>query len=269
MPVKQRKIVKQRNRQSKDVQQVRVIKSKTGEMLTEEEKVKQRRKEYFDYLLNQENPRERRKIRAEDRERNVENISGKDVRTGLRKMKKGKALGSDGMSLEAWVALGNKNLEFLVNFFNRILRGEKMPNEWRRNVLVPLYKDKGYIKECGNYWEIKLMSHTMKLRARVIEARIRKKVTIAEQQLRFMPGWSTTDAIFCLRMLLQKWTEGQKAVHCAFIDLKKACGRVPRKELWECLRLAETSECYVSVVFLNIYDDNFPHKVSVQLTTIP
>ena len=142
MPVKQRKMVKQRNRQSKDVQQVRVIKSKTGEMLTEEEKVKQRRKEYFDYLLNQENPRERRKMRAEDRERNVENISGKDVRTGLRKIKKGKALGSDGMPLEAWIALGNKDLEFLVNFLNRILRGKKMPNKFRRSVLGPLYKDK-------------------------------------------------------------------------------------------------------------------------------
>ena len=36
------KIAKQRKRQSKDVQQVRVIKSKTGEMLMEKEKVKQR-----------------------------------------------------------------------------------------------------------------------------------------------------------------------------------------------------------------------------------
>ena len=40
------KIAKQKNRQSKDVQQVRVIKSKTGEILTEEKKGKQRWKEY-------------------------------------------------------------------------------------------------------------------------------------------------------------------------------------------------------------------------------
>ena len=58
-----------------------------------------------------------------------------------------------------------------------------------------------------------------------------KEVTIAEQQFGFMPGRSTTDAIFCLRMLLEKWTEGQKAVHCAFIDLEKAYDRVPREEL--------------------------------------
>ena len=63
-----------------------------------------------------------------------------------------------------------------------------------------------------------------------------------------MPGRSTTDAIFCLRMLLEKWTERQKAVHCVFIDLEKAYDRVPREELWECLRLAETSACYIRII---------------------
>ena len=79
-------------------------------------------------------------------------------------------------------------------------------------------------------------------------ARIRKEATIAEQQFGFMPGRSTTDAIFCLRMPLEKWTEGQKAVHCAFINLEKAYDRAPIEELWECLRLAETSECYIRII---------------------
>ena len=114
-------------------------------------------------------------------------------------------------------------------------------------MLVPLYKGKGDIKEYGNYQGIKLMSHSMKLWERVIEARIRKEVTIGEQQFRFMPGKSTIDAIFCLRMLLELWTEGQMAVNCAFIDLEKAYDRVPRQELWECVRLAETSECYITI----------------------
>ena len=121
-----------------------------------------------------------------------------------------------------------------MNFFNRLLRGEKMPDEWKMNVLIPLYKGKRVIKKCGNYLGIKLMTHTMKLWERVIEARIRKEVTIAEQQYGFMPGRSTTNAIFCLRMLLEKWTEGHKAVHCTFIDLEKTYDRVPGKELWKC-----------------------------------
>ena len=157
------KIAKQRNKQSKNVQQVRVIKSKAGKMLMKKEKVKQRWKEYFDNSPNQENPRERREMRTEERERDVEDISGEEVRSGLSKMKKGKAQGPDDIPVEAWIDLKNKGVEFLVNFFNRLLQGEKMPDEWRRSVLVPLYKGKGDIKKYGKYRKIKLLSHTMKL----------------------------------------------------------------------------------------------------------
>ena len=95
----------------------------------EEEEVKQRWKEYFDNLLNRESPRERRETRTEGRERDVEDISGEEVRNGLRKMKKGKAQGPDDILVEAWIALSNKGVEFLVNVFNRLLRGEKMPDK--------------------------------------------------------------------------------------------------------------------------------------------
>ena len=125
----------------------------------EEEKVKQRWKVYFDNLLNQENPRERRETRTEERERDVEDISGEEVRTGLRRMKKGKAQGPDDIPVEAWIALGNKGVEFLVKFFNRLLRGKKMPDEWRRSVLVPLYKGKGDIM----VMKISVSAHTLLL----------------------------------------------------------------------------------------------------------
>ena len=89
----------------------------------EEEKLKQRWKEYFNNLLNHENPRKRRETRIEGRERDVEEISGEEVRTGLRKMNKGKVQGPDDIPVEAWIALGNKGVQFLVNFFNRLLGG--------------------------------------------------------------------------------------------------------------------------------------------------
>ena len=44
----------------------------------------------------------------------------------------------------------------------------------------------------------------MKLWKRVIHSKIRNEVTIAEQQFGFIPGRSTTDAIFCLRTLMEK-----------------------------------------------------------------
>ena len=110
------KIAKQRNRQSKDVQQVRVIKSKAGEVLMEKEKMKQRWKEYFDNLHNQENPKERREMRTEGRERDIEDISGEEVRTGLRKMKKGKAQGPDDIPVETWIALGQRFPSFFCSW---------------------------------------------------------------------------------------------------------------------------------------------------------
>ena len=54
-------------------------------------------------------------------------------------------------------------------------------------------------------------------------------------------------------MLLEKWTKGQKAVHCAFIDLEKLYERVPREELRECLQLDEKSECYIRII-KDMYD---------------
>ena len=52
-------IAKQRNKNGQDVQQVKVVKSECGEVLVEERRVQQRWREYFEDLLNQENPRER------------------------------------------------------------------------------------------------------------------------------------------------------------------------------------------------------------------
>lgn len=76
----------------------------------------------------------------------------------------------------------------------------------------------------------------------------REKVPISAQQFGFMPGRSTTDAIFALRQLMEKYREGQKDLHCVFIDLEKAYDRVPRTEVWNCLRLKEVDEKYIRLI---------------------
>ena len=136
------RIAKQRDRESQDVQHVRVIKNENGEVLMEEEKVKQRWKEYFDELLNQENPRETRETRAEELEREVEEISIEEVLAAMKKMKKGKAQGPDEIPVEAWLVLGEKGVNFLTKLFNRLLQGEAIPEEWRMSVLIPFFKAK-------------------------------------------------------------------------------------------------------------------------------
>ena len=79
-----------------------------------------------------------------------------------------------------------------------------MPDEWRRSGLITIYKNKGDAQCCGNYRGIKLISHTIKIPERIIEARLRDRVEISEQQYGFTPGKGTTDAMFALRMLMEK-----------------------------------------------------------------
>ena len=73
-----------------------------------------------------------------------------------------------------------------------------MPEEWRKSLLISIYKNKGDAQCCGNYRGIKLMSHTMKVWERIIEARLRDRVEISKEQYGFMPVKGTTDAMFHL-----------------------------------------------------------------------
>ena len=123
-----------------------------------------------------------------------------------------------------------------------------MPEEWRRSVLIPIYKNKSDAQCCENYRGIKLMSHTMKIWERIIETRLRVRVEISKQQYGIMPGKGTTNAMFALRMLIGKYREGQRELHCVFVDLEKAYNRVLRKELWYCMRKSGIVEKYVQLV---------------------
>ena len=151
-------------------------------------------------------------------------------------MKNGKVTGPDELPAEIWKYLGQDGVTVLYKLLNAILKGGRMPAAWRMSILIPIYKGKGDVLDCSNYRGIKLLSHTFKIWERIIDGRLRGLVDISDIQQGFMPGKITTDAIFAVRQLAEKYREGRKNLHMIFIDLEKAYDRVPREEIWRCLR---------------------------------
>ena len=181
------RLTRQRNRAGKNVQHVRVIKNENGNVMVNSKAVLKRWKEYFEKLMNEENNKDSRTEEAEVINEEVNCVSREKVKNALRRMKKDKAVGPDELPVKVWKCMGKKGIKFLTRLFNRLLMGERMPEEWRRSVLMPIYKNKGNSQCCGNYRGIKLMSHTMKVLERIIEARLRDSVDISKQQYTFMP----------------------------------------------------------------------------------
>ncbi|KAK3521029.1 hypothetical protein QTP86_001514 [Hemibagrus guttatus] len=128
------RLARQRDRDGKDVQQVRVIKDRDGRVLTSEESVQRRWKEYFEELMNEENEREKRVEGVNSVEQKVDKIRKDEVRKALKRMKSGKAVGPDNIPVEVWKCLGEAAVEFLASLFNRVLENlekayDRVPRE--------------------------------------------------------------------------------------------------------------------------------------------
>jgi Reverse transcriptase (RNA-dependent DNA polymerase) len=107
-----------------------------------------------------------------------------------------------------------------------------MSDEWRRSILVPIFKNKGDIQNCTNYRGIKFMSHTMKLWERVIEHRLRKLTIVSKNQFGFMPERFTMEVIFLIRQLMKRHREQKNDLHMIFIDLEKTYDKILKNITW-------------------------------------
>ena len=116
--------------------------------------------------------------------------------------------------------------EVLREIGNTLLEGGEMPEDWKVSILVPIYKGKGSVLECGPYRGVKLLEQGMKVVERVLEHRIREIVPIDKRQFGFMPGKGTTDAIFGARRMQEYYIGRKKNLFMCFVDFEKAFGRM-------------------------------------------
>ena len=124
----------------------------------------------------------------------------------------------------------------------------KVPSDWEQSITVCLYKGKGDALERSNYCGLKLTQQVMKILERIVDGLIRQLVSIDDSQFGFVPGRDTTDAIFVVRQLQEKYLAANKRLSLASVDLEKAFDRVPRKVIWWALRKLGVEEWIVRLV---------------------
>ena len=133
---------------------------------------------------------------------------------------------------------------------NKISRTGEWPTPWTHSLVFTLPK-KGDLQQCQN----NLISHPSKVVLEIILNRWKPQAEkiIAEQQTGFRAGKSTTQQIFNLRILCEKYLPHQQDRYHVFIDFKKAFDMIWHAALWATMKKYNISTNFIRVI-KNLYD---------------
>jgi endonuclease/exonuclease/phosphatase family metal-dependent hydrolase len=144
-----------------------------------------------------------------------------EVDKALSKLKRFKAAGPDRVPAELLKSGGAAALQVLTDLFNAVWQRECMPSQWRKGVIVSLYKD-GDRTACSNYRPITILPVMDKLFAAVLAKRLQQHVPLHSHQFAYRPGRSTTDVAFVMSSLIQSRRDAGKRTYAFLLDVLKA-----------------------------------------------
>ena len=248
-------MAKQMRRQNQDICSEMPVRNNQGELCLDDSERMKAWVEHYKSLLNVEFSWDEGALPdAPPVEGPPPPITDEMVTKALAKMKSGKAAGPSGIIVEMLKAAGSKGIVFLRELTKSVVKHGKIPEDWEMSFILNLYKGKGDALNRGNYRGLKLTEHVMKVMERIVDGMIREMIAIDEMQFAFVPGRGTTDAIFIIRQLQEKFlsrkdlNDKNLTLFFAFVDLEKAFDRVPRKVLWWAMRKVGVEEWIVRLV---------------------
>jgi len=155
----------------------------------------------------------------------------------IRNLKNNRAPGEDSITSELIKYGGRKLWNRIHQLIKTIRETEQMPQEWGTAIICPIYKQ-GDKLECRNYRGISLLSVTYKIFTNLLTRYIQPYVEeiLGDYQCGFRKGRSTTDQIFCLRMILGRACEYTVDIHQLYIDYKQAYDTINRAKLVEIMK---------------------------------
>ena len=113
----------------------------------------------------------------------------------------------------------------------------------------------GNLQQCQNYRTISLISHPSKVMLKITLNSLKPQAEkiIAEEQAGFRAGRSTTEMIFNLRILCEKYLQHQQDLYHVFKNFKKAFDIIWHAALWITMKKYNISTNLIRVI-KNLYD---------------
>ncbi|XP_047488444.1 uncharacterized protein LOC125038865 [Penaeus chinensis] len=132
---------------------------------------------------------------------------------------KNKSAGTSEVVVAMSDALGSEGAMWTHQILEKLWNGENIPEDWRTSILVPVYKEKGDVLECGNHRGIKLLEHLLKVEEKILDQKMREVMVIGNMQFGFRLGRGTTDAAYGRE--LDYWCLWKKGVPEDLINIVK------------------------------------------------
>jgi hypothetical protein len=162
-------------------------------------------------------------------------ITKDEITSKIRSLKSGKAPGLDRISSEMLKASVTTMAPLYTKLFNSIYCHGNYPHSWNTGYIVNIHKG-GSVSDPNNYRGITVNSALAKVFGMIINNRLDKYLsdnnTLCPNQIGFRKNARTTDHLFILRTLVDKYVKhGASPLYACFVDFRKAFDSVWRQAL--------------------------------------
>ena len=152
-------------------------------------------------------------------------ITTEEVSTAICRLKNNKAQGLDMIKNEMIKSGQCQLLQPLTKVFNLILNAGIYPSAWCVGRIVSIYK-KGDFSDPGNFRGITISSALSKTFNSILNERLcsflEENNIMCPEQIGFKKKCRTSDHMFILQTIINKYKRSRKPLYIAFIDFKKA-----------------------------------------------
>ena len=176
-----------------------------------------------------------------------------EVITIIKETPNNKAAGPSKITYKCWKYAPAKVVEAIVKLFNKILREERTPNEWKRANIIPIPKTSDWKKNIDKTRPITLMETLRKIFSKAMTNRV-EKICRTQNILRgnncsVLKGTSTHSPITVIRNIMEDANQFRTTdLWIVLQDMRKAYDSVGWTPMEAALRRIKMNQGYINIL---------------------